>query len=938
MNWEHSSLVLGGPIIQRGAPWPVTACFCSAFLIWQAAATGWCGEFAFRHHFIDRDLPGASYGQSCLVDVDKDGDLDFITGGKDEQKSVYWFEFRAPGDWVRHLLGANHPSDVGGTALDVDGDGWFDHVAGGVWYRNTGKPRNEPFERIVFDAELTAVHDLVAADLDGDGRPDIVTMSDKNNLRWYRVSADPRQPWERKDIAAGVHAGVAVGDIDGDGDMDIARSNAWFENGDGQGLKWIEHAIPFGNPKPPYPLATRCRIVDINQDGHDDLVMTENEIRAGKIAWLENRGGQGLNWAVHELPVGDQAPRGAYHSLAVADFDLDGDLDIFTVEMEAIAGARQPRWFIWENVDSHGATFRERVILDNGLGGHEAVVADVDGDGDLDICSKLWRPRRDNANGGRNHADFVENLLVPERKFCIDGISPPEGAREVSLDAAIQAHVSARFDPASITQDCVRLWQGSERVTARITTDLGGVVTISPEAPLQPDSDYRVEITATLKSAAGEPLQPFTSRFRTGQLLERRAATLPPFRKLKIDTVPGMTSLALAPDGSLYAATWEGSLLRWVIDPATGKPASSPRVVWQDKAARITAMCFDPDAARNRHLWVALDDNAGAAVCELRFSARIVRLTLPEEAEGHALVQECITGLPVGDHAVSGLNFGAEGRLYFFCGAITMLGGPKQGASETPLSAAVLVADPRSFGQRPVNVNTDSPVRYDPYAKDAPVRLFATGIREAYDLCWHSNGQLYAGVNQNDTNEMSPANPARQLPAVPMRADEPLLRIAAEKYYGHPNPARNEWVLMGGNPTPEKDPWETTNLPVGTQPEPGFDPGLLIYNLVRVNGQSADGCAEWRGAGPLKGRLLIAFYTSARTIHTFAFDSEGSRVVAEEPLSDVQGAPLRFGAPLDLVIDQAHSRLYVADFADTRRKDSAREGALWLVELAEKGR
>src|SRR5688572_7143267 len=144
-------------------------------------------ELKFRHHFIDRDLPGSSYGQTSLVDVDQDGDLDFITGGKDAQRTVYWFEFRVPGEWDRHVIGVNHPSDVGGTSIDVDGDGWLDHVTGGVWYRNSGRPRSEPFERIVFDGELASVHDLVAADLDGDGRLDIVTMSDKNNLRWYRI-------------------------------------------------------------------------------------------------------------------------------------------------------------------------------------------------------------------------------------------------------------------------------------------------------------------------------------------------------------------------------------------------------------------------------------------------------------------------------------------------------------------------------------------------------------------------------------------------------------------------------------------------------------------------------------------------------------------------------------------------------------------------------
>jgi hypothetical protein len=139
--------------------------------------------------------------------------------------------------------------------------------------------------------------------------------------------------------------------------------------------------------------------------------MTENEIRAGRIAWLENGDGKGDQWTLHDLPRGDDAPRGACHSLAVEDFDNDGDFDIFSVEMEAIPGDRQPRWFIWKNLDGRAGKFAEWVIFDGKLGGHEAVVGDVDQDGDLDICSKLWRPRKDNGNGGRNHADFLENLL-----------------------------------------------------------------------------------------------------------------------------------------------------------------------------------------------------------------------------------------------------------------------------------------------------------------------------------------------------------------------------------------------------------------------------------------------------------------------------------------------------------------------------------------------
>jgi arylsulfatase A-like enzyme len=363
----------------------------------------------FAHHYIDRRLPGSAWGQTAAADLDQDGRLDFITGRS--RREIVWYRMETADRWTRHPLGEQSPSDVGGAALDVDGDGWTDFVTGGAWYRNTGKPRTEPFERIVFDVGLNAVHDVVVADVDGDGRSDVLTMSDKNNLRWYRIPTDPRQPWQRQDIGPSVHAGIGVGDLDGDGDLDVARSNLWFENTDGRGTRWTTHEnIPFGNPDSPFPLATHCVVLDVDGDDDQDLIMTENEIRAGRIGWLENRDGRGGSWRLHELPAGDPAPRGAYHSLVVADFDGDGDSDVFSCEMEGIAGDRPPRWYLWENTDGAGQRFVEHVVLDARLGGHLAVGADFDGDGDIDLISKLWRPREDNGNGGNNHVDFLENL------------------------------------------------------------------------------------------------------------------------------------------------------------------------------------------------------------------------------------------------------------------------------------------------------------------------------------------------------------------------------------------------------------------------------------------------------------------------------------------------------------------------------------------------
>ena len=381
------------------------------------AAPGALGAFDFRHHFGDREIGGDAMGQTALADLDGDGDLDFITGQRGGK--VWWYEHRSAAEWKRHVLGERSPSDVGGAALDVDRDGRVDFVAGGAWYRNPGEPREKPFTRHVFDPDLAAVHDIVTGDIDGDGRDDVVTMSDRNDLRWYRIAERPEDRWTATRIGDPVHSGISLGDLDRDGDLDVVRSNVWLENRE-KGRRWVEHRMtgPWGSDAVSWQRnATQTRTADIDGDGRLDVVISDGECRDARIGWVKAPEDPKMGeWELRYLPKGDDAARGAYHSLQVGDFDLDGDLDIFTCEMEHVGGERPPRWFIWENSDGKGAAFIERVVLDRDLGGHVAVAGDVDGDGDLDICSKLWRPARRNGNDGRNHFDYLENLAAPQEK------------------------------------------------------------------------------------------------------------------------------------------------------------------------------------------------------------------------------------------------------------------------------------------------------------------------------------------------------------------------------------------------------------------------------------------------------------------------------------------------------------------------------------------
>lgn len=365
----------------------------------------------FEHHYADRELPGRTWGQTALADVDGDRDLDFITG--QTRGTILWYEYQAADKWLRHTLGDDSPSEVGGAALDVNRDGRIDFVTGGAWYENPPDPRSTKFSRHTFDERLTQVHDVRIADIDGDGIQDVVTMSDQNEVRWYKVANNPADKWTYVTIGPSVHSGLSTGDLDGDGDSDVVRSNVWFEN-QKSGTEWTAHTMtePWGDKAISWQdNATQTRTADLNGDGRLDVVIADGENRKARIGWLEApadpRAGK---WVIHLLPKSDTSARGAYHSLQLADFNNDGHLDIFSTEMELFCGDLPPRWFVWESVDGRGA-FREAIVLDAQLGGHEAVCGDVDGDGDLDICSKEWEATSANANGGRNHFDYLENRL-----------------------------------------------------------------------------------------------------------------------------------------------------------------------------------------------------------------------------------------------------------------------------------------------------------------------------------------------------------------------------------------------------------------------------------------------------------------------------------------------------------------------------------------------
>src|SRR5206468_3814194 len=130
-----------------------------------------------------------------------------------------------------------------------------------------------------------------------------------------------------------------------------------------------------------------------------------------------------------------------------------------------------------------------------------------------------------------------------------------------------------------------------------------------------------------------------------------------------------------------------------------------------------------------------------------------------------ATVQDVLVNLPrsARDHLTNQPVFGPDGALYFPQASNSSMGAPDtawDNRSEDLLSAAVLRLDTRNLpATLPLDVKTpDVGGTYDPYAAGAPLTIYATGVRNAYDLVWTHDGKLYAATNGSAAGGSTPSS------------------------------------------------------------------------------------------------------------------------------------------------------------------------------------
>ena len=505
-------------------------------------------------------------------------------------------------------------------------------------------------------------------------------------------------------------------------------------------------------------------------------------------------------------------------------------------------------------------------------------------------------------------------------------------------------------DPASLSSSTVQLHRVSDNaaIGAKVATSGGAdTINLDPDAPLAPNTLYRFDVTNGVKDVKGNAFLPFSFVFTTGTSSGGGGGGGTGGGDIAFNKVASgangqmFTSVTKGPDGKLYAGTITGNIYRYDIGSNGTLSNEQAITTVRDHASQaglagapnrtVIGLTFDPaSTADNPILWIT-DDYAYLGGNVPDYTGHIAKLTGPNLGT----YTDVVENLPrsIKDHETNSVEF-HNGLMYINQGSINAMGAPDSTWGNRPehlLSAAVLTLDYKNLpSSLPIDVKTDSGGNYNPYASGAPLKLYATGVRNAYDLIWHSNGHLYVPTNGSAAGGNTPATPSPMPDSCKNRPDggyngpsapaitnnrqsetDYIFDVKQGKYYGHPNPTRCEWILNAGNPNNyTSDPaFKVDAYPSGQKADPNYDLAG-VYNAGLH--ASANGVIEYKGnafGGALKGKLVVVRYSANQDLETFDVASGGA---LSNRTTGITGFT-NFNQPLDVTEDTNTGNLYVTE-------------------------
>lgn len=441
--------------------------FACLLFAWSISSAGLHSAEPRLHTYDVRNLTDIYFSEGAnAADINRDGHVDVIYG-------PHWYE--GPDFKKGHAFYPAKPQPMNRYAnsfftwpYDFDGDGWTDLLVVGLpgtpayLYENPGGKAVTKLwtKHQVFDAVGNESPQLT--NLVGDEKPELVCtyrgMFGYVSIDWEK----PFETWKFTPISGRVTAmrfghGLGIGDINGDGRMDVISAGGWIEQPkDHRESLWKAHVVKFSNSYG----GAEMYAYDVDGDSDNDVITSLAAHDFG-LAWYEQQEKDGKRTFKEHLIMGARKDQNRYgvvfselHSVALADMDGDGLKDIVTGKTYYSHHEKSPQWnagavvywFKLKRTKSGVDWIPWQAAKDTGIG-RQITIADVNADKIPDIVV-----------GGMKGG----NVLIQQRHSVSqsewDAMQPqPHTGKYVRLDRGRAAKFEKNHVPGAIEGESLKV-------------------------------------------------------------------------------------------------------------------------------------------------------------------------------------------------------------------------------------------------------------------------------------------------------------------------------------------------------------------------------------------------------------------------------------------------------------------------------------------------
>lgn len=341
-------------------------------------------------------LPTAGGGRCLVEDLNADGHPDIVfcnymhNSAVEAEAYIYWGHDDGYSPARRTELLTHRALAV--AAADFNGDGFID-----LAFANNG---NESWSRFGHDKhEVSFIYwngptgfsedrrlevpiprasDCVAADLDGDGRAELVITGQQPGQACIKVFTFNHAGDQARELARFTRAavrGVALIDVNADGHLDLVamRTDNTAEVLPGSRDGFAEQPILTLEVAG----ASQCRATDLNRDGHVDLVFPNSASDGKTGSWIYFGSSDGFS---RDRRI--ELPTLRSHSVTIADFDADGWPDLFFTNEFDDKTYDLDSYVFWNREGRFDPADRDGLF---GFGPISSAAGDLNGDGHQDL-------------------------------------------------------------------------------------------------------------------------------------------------------------------------------------------------------------------------------------------------------------------------------------------------------------------------------------------------------------------------------------------------------------------------------------------------------------------------------------------------------------------------------------------------------------------------